>query len=57
MLNYVFNFVEKVNFEIGEKNIRSQKAIERIGAYKIDEKVVAYYGEQPKVNFIYEIKK
>lgn len=32
MLNHAFHFVDSVLFEIGEQNIRSQKAIEKIGA-------------------------
>jgi hypothetical protein len=30
-------------------------AIERIGATKVGEETVAYYGEGPKLNFVYEI--
>jgi len=32
MLDYAFRYVERVMFEIGETNIRSQTAIRRIGA-------------------------
>ena len=32
MLGHVFNYVEKVYFDIGKNNIRSRKAIEKIGA-------------------------
>ncbi len=56
MLNYAFQFTDKVRFEIGSQNIRSQTAIERLGAKKIDEQIIAYYGEPEKLNFIYEIK-
>src|SRR5438034_1003341 len=35
MLNHAFKFVENVVFLIGEKNTRSQKAMENIGATKI----------------------
>ena len=34
MLDHAFPFVETVIFHIGENNIRSQKAIERIGAVR-----------------------
>src|SRR5690606_26650 len=37
MLDYIFQFVSKVYFHIGANNIRSQVAIERIGAEKISE--------------------
>ena len=32
MLGYAFNYVENVYFDIGKNNIRSRKAIEKIGA-------------------------
>lgn len=55
MLDYAFRFVDKVYFHIGAFNIRSQKAIEKIGAVKVDEFEVEYYGEDSKLNFVYEI--
>ena len=57
MLDYIFRFVDTVYFHIGAKNIRSQKAIEKTGAIKIDEITVAYYGEDDNLNFVYIIKK
>ncbi len=57
MLDYIFQFVSKVNFHIGAENTRSQIAIERIGAEKIAEQEVTYFGENPKLNFVYEITK
>ncbi len=57
LLDYAHQYVEKVHFHIGASNIRSQKAIEKIGAEKIGELEVAYYGEPEKLNFIYEIRK
>lgn len=57
MLEYAFTFVEKVIFHIGSNNIRSQKAIEKLGAIKIGEEGIAYYGEQKNMNFIYKIEK
>ena len=57
MLQYAFQFVDSVIFHIGANNIRSQKAIERLGASKIDELEVKYYGEESKLNFVYQIKK
>ena len=32
MLGYAFNYIENVYFDIGKNNIRSRKAIEKIGA-------------------------
>jgi RimJ/RimL family protein N-acetyltransferase len=57
MIQYAFQFVDSVIFHIGANNVRSQKAIERLGASKIDEIEVKYYGEESKLNFVYEIKK
>lgn len=57
MLDYIFQFVEKVHFHIGADNIRSQIAISRIGAVKIAEQEVRYFGEATKLNFVYEITK
>jgi RimJ/RimL family protein N-acetyltransferase len=57
MLDYAFQFVDKVYFHIGAFNIRSQKAIEKIGALKVDEFEVEYYGEESKLNFVYLITK
>nr|WP_294775195.1 GNAT family N-acetyltransferase [uncultured Flavobacterium sp.] len=57
MLDYAFQQVDKVYFHIGAFNIRSQKAIEKIGAIKVDEFEVEYYGEDSKLNFVYLIRK
>ena len=57
MLDYAFQFVDKVYFHVGALNIRSQKAIEKIGALKVDEVEVVYYGEDSKMNFVYLIIK
>ena len=55
MLDYIFQYVDKVQFHVGAENIRSQIAVGRLGATKIAEEQVAYYGEQPKLNFVFEI--
>lgn len=57
MLDYIFQFVETAIFHVGKNNIRSQKAMEKLGAKKISEEEIAYYGELPKINVIYEIQK
>ena len=57
MLNYIFQFVSKVYFHIGANNVRSQIAISRLGATKYGEQEIAYFGEQPKSNFIYSLTK
>jgi RimJ/RimL family protein N-acetyltransferase len=55
MLNYAFIYIEKVIFHIGAQNIRSQMAIEKLGAKKVSEEMVAYYNEPDRLNFVYEI--
>ncbi len=55
MLDYIFQFVQKVNLHVGANNVRSQIAVGRIGAEKIAEQEVTYFGEQPKLNYVYQI--
>ena len=57
MIDYAFIKVDTILFHIGATNIRSQIAILRIGAQKIGEELVEYFGEQPKLNFIYKVTK
>ncbi|GAO42729.1 GNAT family N-acetyltransferase [Flavihumibacter petaseus] len=57
LLNYLFQYVPRVYFHIGSHNIRSQVAIGRLGAMKVGEQEVAYYGEAPKLNFVYCIER
>ena len=57
MIDYAFQFVDKILFHIGATNIRSQTAIQRIGAKKITEKNIAYHGEQSNLNFVYCLEK
>jgi len=55
MLDHIFSFVDKVHFHVGATNFRSQVAIQRLGAKKVGEEAIAYYGEAPKLNFVYEL--
>ena len=57
MLDYIFQFVDKVHFHIGKENFRSQIALERLGGKKIAEEEVAYFAEPTRTNFVYEIAK
>ncbi|WP_343686201.1 GNAT family N-acetyltransferase [Chryseobacterium gleum] len=57
MLDYIFQFVDKVHFHVGKENFRSQKAMEKLGGKKIAEEEVAYFAEPTRTNFVYEIKK
>ena len=57
MLDYIFQFVDQVNFHVGATNIRSQIAISRLGAVKVGQHEVTYFGETAKLNFVYAISK
>jgi RimJ/RimL family protein N-acetyltransferase len=57
MINYAFDFVYKILFHVGANNLRSQKAVGRIGGKKIKEVEVAYHGETKETNFEYCIEK
>jgi RimJ/RimL family protein N-acetyltransferase len=57
MLDHAFKFVENVIFYVGENNIRSQKATEKIGGIK-DGLVEKVYGNRPpSLNVRYVIKR
>ena len=55
MLSHAFTFVERVVFHVGASNLRSQKAMEKLGAIKTGEEEVAYFGEPSRWNFVYTI--
>ena len=55
MLDYIFEFVSQVDFHIGVQNHRSLISIERLGAVKIGEQEVTYFGEDPKLNAVFRI--
>lgn len=57
MLDYIFQYVDKVIFHVGKDNIRSLKAMNKLGAENIGEEEVTYFGEKPKTNIVYEIRK
>ena len=55
LLNYAFQFVDKVYFHIGTTNIRSQLAIKKIGAIKLKEVNFENNGQQlPHFEFVIE---
>jgi RimJ/RimL family protein N-acetyltransferase len=54
MIDHAFTQVSKVIFHIGENNIRSQKAVEKIGAHKTKETEGPWFN---KNYFFYEILK
>jgi RimJ/RimL family protein N-acetyltransferase len=57
MLAHAFQFVENVVFYVGEKNLRSQKATEKIGAVKSGMMQKIYGNRPPSPNVRYVIRK
>lgn len=57
MLDHAFGHVDRVVFEVGLCNVRSQIAMTRLGARKVGETAVAYHGEASMPNVIFEIGK
>lgn len=57
MLRYAFQFVESVDFVVGEHNIRSRKAMEKIGGLLTPHIIERHLGGEIKRNVIYEIGK
>jgi N-acetyltransferase len=57
MLTHAFQFVECVIFLVGEHNLRSQKAMEKIGAIKVGMATRAYGNHPPATNVKYVIRK
>jgi RimJ/RimL family protein N-acetyltransferase len=57
MLAHAFKFVENVVFFVGESNIRSQRATEKIGATKSGMAEKVYGNRPPSLNVRYVIKK
>jgi RimJ/RimL family protein N-acetyltransferase len=57
MLDYLFQYVDKIYFHIGAVNKRSQISLERLGALKVEERQIEYYGEDSNLNFVYCIER
>jgi len=55
MLDHAFEYVPKVRFHIADSNLRSQKAIEKLGANRIGSFVKTGKGEVERTVFVYEI--
>ena len=55
MINYALEKVNAIHFYVGTENIRSQKAMEKLGAIKLGELLMPYYGEPDRLNFQYQI--
>ena len=50
LLNHAFKFVESVVFLVGEENVRSQKAMEKVGAIKVGTATRTYGNRPPTPN-------
>lgn len=57
MINYAFGLVNQIHFFVGAENFRSQKAMGKLGAVKLGELLMPYYGEPDRLNFQYQITK
>ena len=57
LLKHAFKFVESVVFFVGEDNVRSQKAMEKVGAIKVGTATRAYGNHPPARNVKYVIRK
>lgn len=57
MLDYIFQFVDQVNFHVGKDNIRSVKAMAKLGAENLGFENVAYFGESSRMNVVFQIKR
>jgi len=57
LLNHAFRFVENVVFFVGENNVRSQKAMEKIGATKVGTATRTYGNHPPATNVKYLISR
>ena len=57
LLNHAFKFVENVVFFVGEDNVRSQKAMEKVGATKVGTATRASGNRPPARNLKYVMRK
>ena len=57
MIDYAFEFVEDIVFYIGKDNIRSQKAVEKIGGRRIIETHLKHLIKVSETDWTYRINK
>src|ERR1051325_511286 len=57
LLNHAFQFVESIVFFVGEDNVRSRKAMEKVGAVRAGMATRTYGNRRPARNVKYVIKK
>lgn len=57
MIGYALQWAQTIIFHVGAGNLRSQIAMQRLGACEVGRQEVAYFGEPSKVNIVYEINR
>ncbi len=57
MLDHAFRYADTVIFHVGADNIRSRKAMEKLGGVLIGQEDISYYGEKSNPNVVYKIDK
>jgi RimJ/RimL family protein N-acetyltransferase len=58
MIDHAFKYVDKIIFHVGIHNIRSQKAVERLGAKNTGTEDVLYTGDaKSNLNIVYHLSK
>ena len=55
MLEHAFRSVDRVIFHVGAANLRSRRAMEKLGGVLIGEVAMSYHGEPSHQNVIYKI--
>jgi RimJ/RimL family protein N-acetyltransferase len=56
MLDHAFRFVDRVIFHVGAGNLRSRKAMQKLGGVEVGEVAMSYYGEPSHTNVVYQIE-
>ena len=57
LLNHAFQFVENVVFFVGEENVRSRRAMEKVGAIEVGTATRTYGNRPPAQNVKYVIRR
>ncbi len=57
MIAHALQYVQTIIFHVGANNLRSRRAMEKLGARLIGEEEVAYYGEASRLNVVFAITK
>jgi RimJ/RimL family protein N-acetyltransferase len=57
MIHHAFTGVDTIIFHVGVNNLRSRKAMEKLGAELTGFEEIAYYGEPTRQNCVYTVRK